>query len=486
MPVAARGAAAVVLLLLAAGGARADEIAVGPGESIQDALDAAQPGDRITVAEGTYPESLVTARDGSERAPIVLRAEPSAEVIVTASGRVLQVAHAHFVAEGLVLDGQYGDTDAVQVEDGGDFLVLRGVEVRRTSGDCIDMAGPEGVLIEGSLIHHCLNATDGRTDAHGVTGGPVRGLTIRATEIHTFSGDAVQFDPGRSSPAWDLITIEGCRFWLAPLEQAENGFAAGVVPGENALDTKTPASGPRSRLVVRDTVAYGFGGGLISNMAAFNIKENVDAVIDRVTVRDSEIGFRLRGPALVAVQNAVAHDLATAVRYEDDIQGLRVRASTLGDGVGEAFVAAAADGATLEVTNLLVLGAALPPEASGAGNLAAEPGVFVDLGADDYHLVAGSAPVDQGELLDDVLVDRDGVARPQGDGHDVGAYEWCAGDCPTAPDAGLPGDGDAGPGDGDGDADRGGCGCRFGARPGGGGWLWLLLLFAATRVNRRG
>ena len=78
---------------------------------------------------------------------------------------------------------------------------------------------------------------------------------------------------------------------------AENGFAAGAVPGENAMDTKAAAANVRSRITVRDTIASGFRGGLISNMAAFNFKENVDATVDGVTVFDSEIAFRLRGPA---------------------------------------------------------------------------------------------------------------------------------------------------------------------------------------------
>jgi hypothetical protein len=40
----------------------------------------------------------------------------------------------------------------------------------------------------------------------------------------------------------------------------------------------------------------GYRGGLINNMAASNMKEYIDAVLDRVTVHDSEIPFRLRGP----------------------------------------------------------------------------------------------------------------------------------------------------------------------------------------------
>lgn len=153
------------------------------------------------------------------------------------------------------------------------------------------------MLIEQCLVHHALNAAGGRTDAHGIAAGPVQDLTIRDTEIHTFSGDGIQVDPGRSAPGWNRVTIERVRIWLAPLPAAENGFAAGTVTGENAVDTKASASFARASLVIRDTTVSGFRGGLITNMAAFNLKEHIDAILDGIRVHDSEIAFRLRGAA---------------------------------------------------------------------------------------------------------------------------------------------------------------------------------------------
>ena len=267
-----------------------------PFGRIQDALNAARAGDVITVAPGTYTESLSTVRSGSATAPITLRAAQPRTAIVTSPGRLLHVAHPYLVVDGLVLDGQYAGEDTVRVTSSGDFLVLRNTEVRRSSKDLIDMAAPEGVLIDGSLLHHALNAAGGRSDAHGIVTGAVRDLTIRATEIHTFSGDGLQVDPGRAEPGWDRVTIEGSKIWLAPLPAAENGFAAGAVPGENAVDTKASATNVRSRITIRDTIASGFRDGFIGNMAAFNFKEHVDATVDGVTVFDSQIAFRLRGP----------------------------------------------------------------------------------------------------------------------------------------------------------------------------------------------
>jgi len=312
----------------------------------------------------------------------------------------------------------------VRVTSAGNFLELRNVEVRRSSRDLIDLGSPEGVVIDGCLIHHALNPVGGRSDAHGVVGGAVRNLTIRDTEIHTFSGDGVQVDPGRTAPGWDQVTVERSKIWLAPLPAPENGFAAGVVPGENAIDTKQAATNIRSRLVVRDTIAFGFRAG-ITNMAAFNLKDYVDATIDGVIVFDSEIAFRLRGAAAgahVLVKNTVVHDVLTAFRYEDDIQDLRIWNSTVGLNVTRVFQAASAPAATLDVRNLLTI-QPLPAAFLAPSNLRVAVSAFVNAAAHDYHLAASSPAVDAGDRLTDVTVDRDGVERPQGGAYDIGAYE---------------------------------------------------------------
>lgn len=396
-----------------------------PFGRIQDAINAARAGDTITVAPGTYAEGIATIRGGSATAPITLRGAQPRSAVITRPGRVLTVSHPYIVIDGLVFDGQYGADDTVRVTSGGDFLTLRNSEVRRSARDLIDMAAPEGVLVDSSLIHHALNAAAGRTDAHGIVAGAVRDLTIRATEIHTFSGDGLQVDPGRATPGWDRVTIEGSKIWLAPLPAPENGFAAGTVPGENAVDTKTAATNLRSRITVRDTIASGFRRGLIGNMAAFNFKEHIDATVDGVTVFDSEIAFRLRGPgsgARVLVQNAVVYEVGTAFRYEDNIQELRVWHSTVGRNVGRTFHAASAPNATLDVRNLLSV-PALTAEAGPSSNLRVNVSSFVDAQAHDYHLAAGSPAIDGGEALGEVTADRDGMPRPQGRRVDVGAYE---------------------------------------------------------------
>jgi serralysin len=397
-----------------------------PFGHVQTALESAQPGDTVTVLAGTYSASLRTVRNGTASSPIILRAATRGTAIITWAGNVFSLNHSYYVVDGLVFDGQYGSDRAVKVGSGANASTIRNVEVRRSGRDCVSIGSPDTFLIEDSLVHHCLNSAGGRTDAHGISAAAARNLTIRGTEIHTFSGDGIQVDPSRTASGWDELTIERCRIWLAPLPEPAAGFAAGAVTGENAIDTKIYSSGPRARLVIRNTEAWGFRDGMIGNMAAFNLKENLDVVVDGVTVWDSEIAFRLRGPAWVTLKNAVVHHVGYGIRYEDNIPQLRVWNMTFGAGVSHPFLAAASSSAGIQAINVLVLGSSLPSEASGASNRLVEAAAFVDAASNDYHLAPGSLAIDAGASMVDVATDRDGALRPDGSYYDIGAYEYCS------------------------------------------------------------
>jgi hypothetical protein len=407
-----------------------------PFGAIGQALRAARPGDTVTLRPGVFLETIRTVRAGSAAAPIRIRAaDGSAPAVVTNRGAVLRIDHSFITIEGLIFDGAYGVRNAVNIAAGIRSVVMRNVEVRRSGRDCVNIGAAVDVRIEGSLIHRCLNAAGGRTDAHGIAAGGVRGLTIRDTEIHTFSGDAIQMNRTGVSGGrgWDDVRIERCRLWLAPLARAENGFPAGSLTGENALDTKVAPGSSRARITIRDTEAWGFGG-TIRHQAAFNLKENIDATVDGVTVWRSDIAFRLRGSAdrngaWVRIQNAVLHDVKIGVRYENDIQQLRVWNTTFGLGVERPFEEALSTRGRPEVRNVAVLGPTLPPEAADPSNMAVGPESFVSAGSHDYRLASHSPAIDAGTAIDAVVTDRSGNHRPRGLGYDVGAHEWCAASC---------------------------------------------------------
>lgn len=221
-----------------------------------------------------------------------------------------------------------------------DKVTLKNCEIRNATGNGVGVFGKD-VLIENCKIHHLLNSTfKDQKDAHGITGG-WNNVTIRNCEIYYVSGDAVQFDPDRRTTG--KAVIENCTFWTGPLPADAGGFKKGERPGENAIDTKTKPSGPRCELVVRDCYFHGWNQpAQISNMAALNLKENVQVTIERTIVADSEIAFRLRGPtkrggAHVTIKDCAVFDSGVGVRMEDKVENVKIERLAFGDKVAKKY-----------------------------------------------------------------------------------------------------------------------------------------------------
>ena len=236
--------------------------------------------------------------------------------------------------ENYLVDGNWVGKNLVKISS--DKVVLKNSEIRNGRHNAVTVYSDD-VLIEGCRIHHLLAGSfKDQADAHGITGRPGR-LTIRNCEIYLVSGDCLQFDPGRG--AWGEVLVENCTFWTGPLPAAGAGFRKGEVPGENAVDTKQLAKNPRSSLVLRRCLFYGWKDGPISNMAALNLKENVRVSVEDCVFRDNEISLRLRGGtgsrggALVEISDCAVYRSAFALRIEDGIRELKVRRLGIGKGV---------------------------------------------------------------------------------------------------------------------------------------------------------
>ncbi len=443
------GFAAVVPAL---GRVWATEIFVG-GEHddfhvVSAGLAIARAGDIVVLRPGTYHEALRSVAPN-----VTLRGESGDQpVLITVPGTVLVVEHAGFSVENLIFDGQYGDGDTVMVRGNGDGFRMSRSEVRRSGQDCIDIGSQHNVRIEDSIVHHCLrtrkpncaeqpcsqppdcSSLECHKDAHGIAAGAVRNLHVVNTEIHTFSGDGLQVDADRLHPGWDEVVVDGCNIWLEPLPSAVAGYAIGIVPGENAIDTKTPNDIARpSRLTISNTMAHGFRDGL-QRMSAFNLKENVEVDANGIKVSNSQIAFRIRGrnlkspySAQVTIANTVIYDVGTAIRYEEAIAKIKIHHTTIGRDVSRIFRNLASHRQpVVDAHNVLVLGVKLPRQLRAWNNLAVGSDAFINIKSDNYRLAPGSAAIDAGgkDFLPALIDDIEGNSRHWGPAPDIGAYEF--------------------------------------------------------------
>jgi len=241
------------------------------------------------------------------------------------------------VYENLVIDGKWGDFDLVRIR--ADNVVLRNCTIQNGLRDAVEVYG-RNVLIENCKIHHVLKGTfTDQQDAHGITGRPLN-LTIRNTEIAYVSGDAIQFDPSRKIDPypWDNVLVEDCFLWTGPLDAAYAGFRKGERPGENAFDSKTHPEQPRARITFRNCLMKGWGHGQISNGAAMNFKEKIQAVVDNCVFVENDIAFRCRGTrgsAWATLRNVTVYDTTRVFRLEHQVQNIRVFHIAYGEGIGE-------------------------------------------------------------------------------------------------------------------------------------------------------
>ena len=256
------------------------------------------------------------------------------------------------VYENLLIDGEWLDSTLVKIT--ADNVTLRNCEIRHGRHNALTIVA-KNVVVDSCRIHRVLAGTYAdQKDAHGITGRPTN-LTIRNCDIGLTSGDSIQFDPGRGE--WGDVLVENCTLWTGPLPEDAAGFKRGERPGENAIDTKQRASNPRSKLTIRNCLMYGWNQpSQISNMAALNLKNHVEARVENCLFRDNEIAFRVRGGtgeyggAQVAIENCAVYDSQVAIRAEDGLE-LTIQRLGIGDGV-QRKVVLAGGGAASDLSSL--------------------------------------------------------------------------------------------------------------------------------------
>ena len=119
-------------------------------ETIQAALDIAQPGDTVHLEAGEYRQDFVTVRDATAEAPITVTGPEGAVVRGGGGGRIVQVRHDYHRLQGFTIDGKHGAGDSpsdyrgkliyamsTKKLDGVTGLEVLGMDLRNAAGECV-------------------------------------------------------------------------------------------------------------------------------------------------------------------------------------------------------------------------------------------------------------------------------------------------------------------------------------------------------------
>jgi nitrous oxidase accessory protein NosD len=204
-------AAGILAVAAMASSARAEQIDVAPGASVQDALDAASDGDEIVLAAGRYEGDL----DFLGKAVVVRGAGDDTVLVGTGSGPVVRFANGE--GDRSVLDS-VRVTGGQAVQGGGIYIsgaspvIVRCVITRNRAsaqGSGIHVTGGSRALILNNLVTY--NRRDGTGDPHGIevvgaapliayntiARGDSNGIILRGDSASVVAGNVIAWNGAR-------------------------------------------------------------------------------------------------------------------------------------------------------------------------------------------------------------------------------------------------------------------------------------------------
>lgn len=118
--------------------------------SIQNALNQAQPGQTVCLQSGTYLQDIVSVRNGTASAPITITGPKDAVVKGGGNGRVIEINHDYITLSGFTVDGLFGSSSSQSgyrdkllyaigktAGDGVNGLKVQNMTFKNAGGECI-------------------------------------------------------------------------------------------------------------------------------------------------------------------------------------------------------------------------------------------------------------------------------------------------------------------------------------------------------------
>jgi parallel beta-helix repeat protein len=399
-----------------------------PWQTIQKAADSLNSGDTVIVRVGSYQERVHVNRSGSLNNPITFQAEG----VVVLKGFTITADNIHI--DGFEITGAVhsdwrsgwgisvrGDNCRIEDNyvhyntDGGISIdhrdddhstgcLIKNNRVYRNGQVGIEVHGREHVVegneIWGTIQYH-PDWTSPWADADGfrVFG---EGHILRNNYVHDINYDGVMVVNAHIDcfQTWDDSTHEVLKNSIIEKNRCIFTVEAG---GPNATDKGVQLESGANNNIIRNNVFRGFHGIMFENGCSYN-KIYSNTFISSLTPEGGgyTTAFHITNSPYNVFKNNIIYDVRTyIVLVGDSGTGLDVGYNLIYRSDGN-----------------------LPSGNPYRNDLWGVDPQFVDLSGYDLHLSASSSAIDAGIELADVRDDYDGVLRPQGNGYDIGAYEY--------------------------------------------------------------
>ncbi len=278
---AAITAAALIVLLSGGGGARAAEYFVSPGGSdsapgtaeapkktITAALEALSAGDTLTIASGTYHESISISIRGTSGEPVVIRGVGMPHIVAPGGDGITIAGSSWVTVEGLAVTG--AERAAVAVT-GSDNIIVRGMAL---------VQGPERGFYSSKSRHITVERCEisGPEMKEGVHFSGVNYASAFENHIHSVAGTGIRAGGKPAASRDELVTgahiarnrilhcgaaggaavmLEGAERSRIESNVIDGNLAGGIISRKNA-----EASGGAHNTISANMVRFEAGKGL--------------------------------------------------------------------------------------------------------------------------------------------------------------------------------------------------------------------------------
>lgn len=191
-------------------------------KTIQKAVDLAQAGETINLAEGIYLQDFVSKRNGKNDAPIVIKGTKNSIIKGGGNGRVIEINHDYIVLDGFTVDGFFGSSNksesyrdkliyvlGKEKKDGVTGLKIKNMNIKNAGGECIRLRYfTKKSEIVNNVIENC-GVEDFKFDGGGKNG---EGIYIGTAPEQLKDGKNPTTDPDQSNENWihdNVIDTQG-------------------------------------------------------------------------------------------------------------------------------------------------------------------------------------------------------------------------------------------------------------------------------------